>query len=608
MTNYDQKISCAKDRLSSLMSCVPYPLDRNINTNRVAKKISKDPEVRSLCGPTISIQILSSFTADYLIDYLVLMFARRGFNASIRAIEYGKIATAILDSGHELHTNPPDLSLIFPTYRDLMYCPALGSNFDDTDAAVKKEVAIWAKLWERLPAPAVQLSFSPPSYRPLADLDGFLPGGLTFHCRNVNLGLSRASKSSIALVDAEHLSYELGIVNWDDPHTYNLCKQPFSMDALPQVADAVAAVAQGLLGKARKVLVLDLDNTVWGGIIGDDGIDGIQLGPETPEGEAFTHFQQYVEKLRQRGVVLAVCSKNKYEVAEDAFCNHPAMVLNREHIASFVANFKDKPSNLRQISKELNLSLDSFVFVDDSPVERELMRLKLPEVLTIEMPQNPALYVQTIERCRVFPMANLTTDDLNRSNSYKLRSQVNQVFETATDMESFLQELHATAAIECFDESTKDRVVQLIAKTNQFKLNPNQFTPKELEAENRGVLCIRLKDRLQDYGIVAVAVLSIAEDKLIIENWVMSCRVFSRRLEYLTFELIVQHAFEHGVNEIYLSYIPSTKNSLVYDLLQVLGFKKTRLKNHFSTSVRKFKEDIDLLPHHISVVREKQTR
>ena len=151
-------------------------------------------------------------------------------------------------------------------------------------------------------------------------------------------------------------------------------------------------------------------------------------------------------------------------------------------------------------------------------------------------------------------------------------------------------------------------MVQLIAKTNQFKLNPNQFTPQELEAENRDVLCIRLKDRLQDYGIVAVAVLSIVKDRLIIENWVMSCRVFSRRLEYLTFELIVQYAFEHGVNEIDLTYISSTKNCLVYDLLQVLGFKKTRLKNHFSTSVRKFKEDVDLLPHHISVVREKQTR
>ncbi len=603
MSNYEPKISCANDRLCSLLSFVPYPIDQNINLDRVAKKFSRDLEVRSLCGPTISIQILSSFTADYLIDHLVLMFARRGFDADIRAVEYGKIATAILDSKHELHRNPPDLFLIFPTHRDLMYCPGFGSNFDDSDAAVKKEIALWTKLWEQLPAPAVQLSFSPPSDRPLADLDGFLPGGLTFHSKNVNLGLSKASTSSIALVDIEYLSFELGIINWDDPRTYNLCKQPFSMDALPHVADAVAAVAQALLGKARKVLVLDLDNTVWGGVIGDDGIDGIQLGPETPEGEAFTHFQQYVDKLRQRGVVLAVCSKNKYEIAEDAFCNHPAMILKGEHIASFVANFKDKPSNLRQISKELNLSLDSFVFVDDSPVERELMRMKLPEVLTIEMPENPALYVQTLERCRVFPIANLTADDLNRSNSYKLRSQANEAFDMATDMEGFLEELQATAAIERFDESTKDRVVQLIAKTNQFKLNPNQFTPKELAAENREVLCIRLKDRLQDYGIVAVAVLSIAKDRLKIENWVMSCRVFSRRLEYLTFDLIVEHACEKGVNEIDLTYIPSAKNSLVYDLLEVLDFKKTGVKHRFSTSVQKFKDNVYLLPHHMSVVK-----
>jgi FkbH-like protein len=415
--------------------------------------------------------------------------------------------------------------------------------------------------------------------------------------------LSKASTSSIALVDVEHLSFELGIINWDDPHTYNLCKQPFSMDALPQVADAVAAVAQGLLGKARKVLVLDLDNTVWGGVIGDDGIDGIQLGPETPEGEAFTHFQQYVNKLRQRGIVLAVCSKNRHEVAEEAFYNHPAMVLKAEHIGSFVANFKDKPSNLKQISRELNLGLDSFVFVDDSPVERELMRMKLPEVLTIEMPEDPALYVQTLERCRVFPMANLTADDLNRANSYKLRSQAKQAYETATDMESFLKELQTTATIERFGDSTKDRVVQLIAKTNQFKLNPNQFTPKELMAKNREVLCIRLKDRLQDYGIVAVAVLSIVKNRLRIENWVMSCRVFSRRLEYLTFDLVVEQASKHGINEIDLAYIPSAKNALVYDLLEALNFKEAGLKNQFSTSVQKFKENVNLLPHHIRVVK-----
>ena len=171
-------------------------------------------------------------------------------------------------------------------------------------------------------------------------------------------------------------------------------------------------------------------------------------------------------------------------------------------------------------------------------------------------------------------------------------------------MEVFLKELQTTAAIERFDDSTKDRVVQLIAKTNQFKLNPNQFTPKELSAKNREVLCIRLKDRLQDYGIVAVAVLSIVKNRLRIENWVMSCRVFSRRLEYLTFDLIVEQACKHGINEIDLAYIPSAKNTLIYDLLEVLNFKETGLKNHFSTSVRKFKESVNLLPHHIRVVKQ----
>ena len=603
MSKKTTEIQCAKNRLFSLLNCVPYPFDGVKNLDRIAKKFSKDSEVRALCGPSISIQILSSFTTDYLVDYLLMMFARRGFNASIRAIEYGKIATAILDFEHELHKNPPDLFLILPSYHDLMYRPALGSNFDESDGAVNKEVAFWNNLWRQLPAPAVQLSFSSPIDRPLADLDGFLPGGLTFHSRNVNLGLGRICSSSVALIDTELLAVELGLTNWDDPHTYNLCKQPYSMDALPIIADTLAAAAQGLLGKARKVLVLDLDNTIWGGIIGDDGIDGIQLGPETAEGEAFTHFQQYVDGLRQRGVVLAICSKNKFEIAEDAFNNHPAMILKSKHIASFVANFKDKPSNLKQISSELNLNLDSFVFVDDSPVERELMRIKLPEVLTIELPENPAFYTQALARSRVFPLVNLTPDDLKRSCSYKLRSQANQVMENAADMDSFLKDLEACAIIECFDLSNKDRVVQLIAKTNQFKLNPTQFTPQDFEFDDRKVLCIRLKDRLQDYGIVVVAVLRVINATLQIENWVMSCRVFSRRLEYFTFELIVEHACRHGADEIELIYIPSNKNSLVYEVLEVLGFTKNTTSDSFSINVKKFKQDTSFLPHHISLIK-----
>jgi FkbH-like protein len=592
-------------RLNACLEAVPVPLSTNTDVEKTAKRLSRDTEALSEAGPRITVHVLSSYLSDYLVNHLILMFARRGMAAEIRQGEYGVIAAAILDESHQIHIDPPDLFLILPSFRDLSRCPPVGASTDDVQVSVDQEAGFWQSLWARLPAPAVQLLFDTPNVRVLGEMDGLVPGGLTHHARHVNMALANHVPNAVALVDSEALALSVGLKDWHDPHVYSLCKQPFSFAALPHVADALSAAATGLLGRARKVLVLDLDDTLWGGIVGDDGLDNLDLGLETPEGEAFTTFQQYILQLRGRGVILAVCSKNQEDTARIPFKDHPAMVLKESDIACFIANFDDKPSNIRRIAESLNVGLDALVFVDDNPVERALMRRELPQVLNIELPENPALYASALDASRAFPLSQLTSDDLSRADSYTSRAATIQAMGEATDLDGFLADLEAHAVIEPLGAASVNRVAQLLAKTNQFKLNPQVFSGPELEARARDVIALRLTDRLQDYGIVAVAVLESNPDPggvLMIENWVMSCRVFSRRLEFVMMEEILRHAIKVGAEILGLTYTPSDRNGLIADLLPKLGFALSSENDMWSAPVLHTGRE-DYPAHHIDIVR-----
>ncbi len=578
----------SKNSLISYLETAPFPLPLGVELDKTAKRFSKDESARKMAGPKINVYVLSSFLTDFLLDHLVFMLARRGFNATVTAAEYGVIGAALLDKTHQLHKSQPDVILILPSFRDLAHCPPLGSSLDEAHAAVSKEVAVWGCLWKNLAAPAVQMTFDTPSTRQLSELDGLTPGGLTHHIRTVNLALPVGAPSSVTFIDADTLTQNIGQILWNDAYLYQLCKQPFSMTALPFIADAFAAQVASLLGRSRRVLVLDLDNTLWGGVIGDDGLANIELGPETPEGEAFTAFQIYATQLRKRGVILAVCSKNDIDIALLPFREHPSMVIKESDIACFVANFSDKPTNIRVIADNLNLGLETMVFVDDNPVERELMRRELPQVLTVEMPDNPAIYVAALDACNAFPLTAMTHDDISRADSYFARNQTQAIMTTTSDIDGFLQSLNPKMYVEPIRLANQARIQQLIAKTNQFKLNPKIFNVDELTEGTFEVLAVRLTDRLQDYGIVSVAVLAPDHNgskDVIIKNWVMSCRVFSRRLEFAVFEEIFRLAKHKGAVKIKLTYTPSGRNHLIADLLEKIGFEPLPNSKIFSHSI-----------------------
>jgi len=533
-----------------------------------AKRFVKNPE-RLALGRPLKVALLSSFLTDYLADTLVFMLARRGFAARLWRAPYGAIATAVLDQGGPLEDFAPDMVLLLPSHRDLIHVPPPGGDAAD---AARAEAAAWTMLWDRLAVPVVQLSFDPPGQRPLGELDGSVPGGLLDHVRRTNRLLASQAPQQVALVDAEWLAARVGLERWHDHRLYTMCKQPFSFDVVPVLAAALAAAAAGLLGLGRKCLVLDLDNTLWGGEIGDLGLAGITLGTETAEGEAFVTFQRYVKALAQRGVVLAVCSKNLDAIARTPFESHGGMVLKLDDIACFMANFDDKAGNIRAIARTLNLGLESLVFCDDNPVERAWVREQLPEVLVVEMPDEPASYVRALDDCAAFPLHRLTEEDLGRAKSYQARARVAERLEAGADMDSFLASLNPRMTVEPVGAGSLDRIVQILAKTNQFKLNPTLFSAEEISARSVDVLALRFSDRLQDYGIVAVAVTHVDGDCLHIDNWVMSCRVFSRRLEFQTRLLLAQMAGARGCVGLSLDYMPSPKNSLIADLLPQLGF------------------------------------
>jgi FkbH-like protein len=368
-----------------------------------------------------------------------------------------------------------------------------------------------------------------------------------------------------------------GVSNWLDLKYWHHAKLPISLThIIPYIKNTTAIIAS-LYGGTKKVLVLDLDNTLWGGVIGDDGLDGIKVGQGSPEGEAFYSFQKYIQQLKDRGVLLAVCSKNDDANARQPFEQHPEMHLKLDDFVSFIANWRAKPDNLIDIAKQLNLGLDSFVFVDDNPAERELMRTQLPDVLTIELNDNPADYARLLDEQNPFELTSLSSEDTIRTSQYKENLQRDSLKTSIADYDDYLKSLEQIAVISDFNEARLDRITQLINKTNQFNLTSirkNRSEVEQLMADDDSFTCyIQLSDKFGDNGVIAIVYGSWGKDSLTIDGWLMSCRVLKRGVEKMTCNHLVKQAHLKNKKYIHGRYIPSAKNSMVKDLYPELGFE-----------------------------------
>jgi FkbH-like protein len=434
-------------------------------------------------------------------------------------------------------------------------------------------------LHERTRAEVILSNFALPARHDLGSYRSRTLGSDWSFRKWVNLELGLSAPPYVHICDLEFLAHRLGGIAAHDPRGWFESKQPGSPALLAELAREVAHLIASLRRAPKKVLVLDLDNTLWGGVIADDGMEGIEIGDTSPRGEAFKAFQRYIASLKQRGTLLAVCSKNDRAKAEQAFLEHPEMVLRMEDFVAFKANWEPKSENLRQMAAELNLGLDSFAFVDDNPAEIEIVRQFAPEVATILLGPDPSDYVAQLQDCRLFEPRNITSEDVERTAAYQSEAKRKELQSSVTDMDSYWQTLEMEAAISEFKPMDVQRLAQLINKSNQFNLTTRRRTEADIQAlmDNPAYIgySVRLKDRFGDHGLISIVIGHQAGDVMEVDTWLMSCRVLKRQVEDEVLNELARLAHARKCARIKGVYLPTAKNEMVRDFFGNMGFTLT---------------------------------
>ena len=535
----------------------------------------------------IKIALVGTVTLELWTPALRALCFSWGIDAEIYVGQFQQYTQEILDPTSGLTQFRPDLVLIAADWRSL----ALPPESDDPAATVAAKLAQFQPLWqhcrEHLGANVIQCNFEVPEIDPLGSLSATIPGGRAHILRQLNMELAR---HGVAILDIDQIAGLHGKQRWHDEAFWQAAKQYPATEAIPLLARHAAAMIRASLGLTSKCLALDLDNTLWGGVIGEDGMNGIRLGGG-PAGESYVAFQKYVLALQRRGVILAVCSKNNEQDAKAPFQDHPEMVLKLDDIALFVANWQSKDENLRHIAATLNIGIDSIVFVDDNPVERNFIRSQVPEVEVPEMPLDPAGYAVALHRSMCFEAWTLTEDDRRRAASYQQNAKRSEQLAAAGNVEDYLASLEMHVELRPFDEANLARIVQLINKTNQFNLTTRRITEAECLALMNRPDCytqfMRLKDRFGDNGITGILIAFVEADTLRIDNWLISCRVLGRRVEDAMLAAALSFAAERNCTFGLGEYIPTAKNGQVSGIFEKYGFEKDgdgtfrcRIENH----------------------------
>ena len=555
--------------------------------------------------PQYSLAVLGDCATQHLATALRGYGVSVGIRLNVFDADYDQIDAQVMAPDSELYRFAPQgvlLQMCTEKLQEAFYDrpPEARASFaEDTYARIRQ---IWSRIGSRIPATVLQCNF------PLIDDGVFGQFGnkteqsFLFQQRKLNYLLMQGCQEAknTFLIDLDALQTALGRSTFADPKLYYVAKMPISLAALPAAAKLVVDVVRSLQGAVKKCLVLDLDNTLWGGVIGDDGLSGIQIG-ELGTGHAFSDFQKWLKELKNRGILLTVCSKNNEDTAKEPFEKHPEMVLRLEDFSMFVANWEDKARNIRTIQQSLNIGMDSMVFLDDNPFERELVRTMIPEITVPELPEDPALYLQYLRGLDLFETASYSREDAGRTEQYREKAQ-RAAFEAAfQSYDDYLEALQMRASAAAFDPFHYPRIAQLTQRSNQFNLRTVRYTEAEIEAlaqdDSRIGLYFTLKDKFGDHGLISVVVLEKQpEDTLFISEWLMSCRVLKRGMEEFIVDKILSVAAQQGVRRVVGEYIPTPKNAMVKDLYEQLGF--ARLENG------RFQAEVSGFPYHKTFITE----
>ncbi len=539
----------------------------------------------------IKVAVLGGATTDMLEAPFVLALASINLDCTLHVAPYNTFAQEILDPNSATVIFRPDVCWLINTTANISAWPETGTDVTQAEKLATETCQYWIDLSTRLYATCqceiIINNFPAIPLNPLTNLGSKLPWDKNNFIRRLNQKLGDAAQPYVHINDIFSLSAYYGLTTWHDYRYWYHAKQPVSFDCLVPYVRNSARILGALYGRTAKCLVLDLDNTLWGGVVGDDGVHGLAIGEGNAVGEAFKGFQEYILQLKERGILLAVCSKNEEANALAPFEQLPEMVLKREDFVAFKANWQPKPDNIREIAQELNIGLNSLVFVDDNPFERELVRATLPEVHVIELGDDPAEYPSLVDRAGLFEITALSTEDHERSRQYLENAERTQLQQSSTDYKGYLESLNQTATICPFDDIYLDRITQLINKTNQFNLTTLRQTRSQVEAlmqdPNVIALYVQLSDRFGNNGLIAVWFAEREDTDLYIRQWLMSCRVLKRLVEQLLLNVVVEKARQLRINRIHGSYIPTAKNKLVKNHYRDLGFVNAKTEANGTT-------------------------
>lgn len=538
---------------------------------------------RSLAPLTpFKLGVIGNGTLDLIGPALVASGARHGLDLQCVTVPYGAAVQEAVSPDSALNRAGCDAVLIALDYRGVPLRPSQ-VDIADAEQSVADSLALIAAIRqgvrEASGARCMVQTLAPPPEALFGSLDRQVPGAMRRLVESFNTGLAASLDGGDVLFDVAALAQTVGLSAWHSPVQWNMAKLPFAGACLPIYAEHAARLAAAMRGKGGRCLILDLDNTLWGGVIGDDGVEGIVLGEGDGTGEAFLSIQRMALALRERGVVLAVSSKNDEANARKPFLEHPEMLLKQDHIAVFKANWQDKAGNIRAIAEELSLGLEAMVFLDDNPVERGLIRRELPQVMVPELPEDPALYARTLAAAGYFEAVAVSDEDRKRADFYQTNVKRAQAKVAATDLEGYLRSLEMEMTVQPFDAVGRSRIVQLINKSNQFNLTTRRYDQPDIEAFelDRSVLTlqVRLSDIYGDNGMIsAVICRPRSADTWEIDTWLMSCRVLGRGVERMVLNEVLLHARERGIKTLVGVYRPTERNGMVRDHYEGLGFTR----------------------------------
>ena len=533
--------------------------------------------------PMIKIALIGDTATQFLATAIRGTGVERGYQIDLFEAEYNQVERQFLDPSSELYQSDADYIVLFQSTHKLGEKHSLLSA-DQQETLAEERLAFIASICEN-PVLAdkkiICLDYPEIEDTVFGSYATKVSSSLTYQVRKLNMGLMDLSQqyANLFICDIAGLQNKLGRDIMFAPNVYVSTEMVLSIDALPYVAGRVMDIVCAIKGQFKKCLILDLDNTVWGGVIGDDGIEGIQLGHGLGIGKAFTEFQMWVKKLKQRGIIICVASKNNEETAKEPFEKHPDMVLKLEDIAVFQANWETKVDNIRTIQRILNIGFDSMVFLDDNPFERNIVRENIPGITVPELPEDPGEYLEYLYSLNLFETASYSQADKDRTKQYQVEAKRVSLQKTFSNEADFLKSLDMVSVVSGFNAFNTPREAQLSQRSNQFNLRTVRYTEADIEAYGKDSdvidLSFTLEDKFGDNGLIAVIIMKPQDaETLFVDTWFMSCRVLKRGMENFTLNTMVEAARQKGYKRIIGEYLPTPKNKMVEGHYPSLGFEQ----------------------------------